>query len=64
MAPSVSALLLFGLFVALLVRFRAVGVGTAIITLLFGFYLASSGAAAPIDQVMTAIADAIHDIGN
>ncbi|WP_255954607.1 hypothetical protein [Streptomyces odontomachi] len=64
MVLSISALLLFGLFVVLLVRFKAVGVGAAIVTLLFGFYLARSGAAEPIDQVMTAVADAVRDIGN
>lgn len=63
MVLSISALLLFGLLVALLVRFRAVGAGPALVTLLFGFYLARSGAAEPIDQVMTALADAVRSIG-
>jgi hypothetical protein len=64
MVLSISVLLLLGVFVALLIRFRAVGVGAALVTLLFGFYLARSGAAEPIDQVMTAMADAVRGIGN
>lgn len=62
MFVSISAVALFGLLLALLIRFRAVGVGTAVVALLFGFYLARTGAADSIDQVMTALADAVRGL--
>jgi hypothetical protein len=63
MVLDISALLLFGLLVFLLIRFKAIGAGAALVTLLFGFYLARSAAAEPINQVMSAIADVIRGIG-
>ncbi|WP_335971623.1 MULTISPECIES: hypothetical protein [Streptomycetaceae] len=59
MAFSISALVLFGALVALLIRYRALGAGAAIVALLFGFYLARSSAAPSIDQIMSALRDAI-----
>lgn len=41
---AISALGLFGVLLALYLRFKAVGIGAAVIALLFGFYLARSGA--------------------
>ncbi|KNE79656.1 MULTISPECIES: hypothetical protein [Streptomyces] len=61
---TISAIALFGLFLALLLRFRALGIGAAVIAVLFGFYLSRTGAADSIDQVMTALANAVRDIGN
>lgn len=62
MSFSISALLLFGLLLAMLIRSRAVGAGTAIVATLFGFYLARTGAAPAIDQIMAALAGAIPDL--
>ncbi|MDT3395225.1 hypothetical protein RKE29_00920 [Streptomyces sp. B1866] len=59
MTFTISALLLFGILLAMLVRSKAVGVGTAVITTLFGFYLARTGAAESIDQIMADLANAI-----
>ncbi|MEW2518765.1 hypothetical protein [Actinacidiphila alni] len=60
---SISALVLFGALLALLMRFRAVGAGAAIVALLFGFYLARSNAAPSVDQIMSALRDAIPSSG-
>lgn len=59
MAFSISALVLFGLLLTLLMRYRAMSAGAAIVALLFGFYLARSSAAGSVDQIMTALRDAI-----
>ncbi|WP_326811195.1 hypothetical protein OIE62_20605 [Streptomyces scopuliridis] len=61
---TISALALLGLLLALLLRFKAVGIGAAVVAVLFGFYLSRTGAAESIDQVITALADAVRDIGN
>ncbi|NBM17502.1 hypothetical protein [Streptomyces sp. GC420] len=61
---TISAIALLGLLLALLLRFKALGIGAAVIAVLFGFYLSRTGAAQSIDQVMTALADAVRDIGN
>lgn len=60
MAVTVSALVLFGVLLILLMRYRAVSAGAAVVTLLFGFYLARSGAASSIDQIMSALKNAVH----
>lgn len=58
-----SVLALLGLFLVLLLRFKSLGVGAALVAVLFGFYLARTGAAEPVDQIMTALTDAIGDLG-
>ncbi len=63
MTITITALALFGLLLALLIRFRAVGVASAAVALMFGFYLSRTGAADSIDQIMTALADAVHGVG-
>jgi hypothetical protein len=60
---SISALVLFGALLALLMRYRAIGAGAAIVALLFGFYLARSNAAPSVDQIMSALRDAIPSSG-
>ncbi|MFC5719608.1 hypothetical protein ACFP1Z_05370 [Streptomyces gamaensis] len=62
MAFSISALVFFGLLLAMLLRSKTVGFGAATVAALFGYYLSRTGAAAPIDQVMTAISNAIPSI--
>jgi hypothetical protein len=59
MAFSISALALFGVLLALLMRYRAVSAGAAVVALLFGFYLARSSAAPSIDQIMSALENAV-----
>lgn len=60
---TISALALFGLLLALLLRFNALGIGAATVALLFGFYLSRTGAADSVDQIMTALAAAVADAG-
>lgn len=64
MVLTVSALALLGLFLVLLLRFKSLGIGAALVAVLFGFYLARTGAADSVDQIMTALGDAIRDFGN
>ncbi|WP_432090901.1 hypothetical protein [Streptomyces sp. NRRL F-5630] len=58
MAITVSLVLLFGAFLALLLRSNK-SYGTALVAALFGFYVASTGAAATIDNLMTALINAL-----
>ncbi|TFI30685.1 hypothetical protein [Streptomyces sp. 4R-3d] len=60
---TISALTLTGLLLALLLRFRALGIGAAVVAVLFGFYLSQTGAAESIDQIMGALADAVRNVG-
>jgi hypothetical protein len=60
---TVSALALFGLLLLLLLRYKSLGAGAAIVAVLFGFYLARTGAASSIDQLMSAVGSAVHSIG-
>ncbi|MGP8300181.1 hypothetical protein ACTPOK_20070 [Streptomyces inhibens] len=64
MSFTISAILLFGLLLAMLVRSKAVGAGSAIVAVLFGYYLSRTPAAAAIDQVMSSLAHAIPNITN
>ncbi|MEV8353954.1 hypothetical protein AB0R12_00325 [Streptomyces niveus] len=64
MVLTISALALLGLFLVLLLRFKSLGVGAALVAVLFGFYLARTGAADSVDQIMTALSDAIRDFAN
>lgn len=61
MAFSISAVVLFGLLLALLVKFKAVGPGSAVVGVLFGYYLANSGAGPTIDELMSSLA---HTVGS
>ncbi|MFJ8824453.1 hypothetical protein ACIREE_22020 [Streptomyces sp. NPDC102467] len=58
MAVHISLVLLFGLILALLLRANK-GYGTALVAALFGFYLASTGAAGTIDDLMSALISAL-----
>ncbi|MGW6456283.1 hypothetical protein ACWF94_10215 [Streptomyces sp. NPDC055078] len=58
---SVSALALSGIFLFVLLRYKALGAVSAVVALLFGFYLARSDAASSIDQIMSAIRDTLNN---
>jgi hypothetical protein len=64
MTVTISVVLLLGVLVAALLKFRAVGFGAAVLVALFGFYLASTDAAPAIDQFVTAVAHAFAGIGD
>lgn len=59
MALTISLVLLFGVLLALLIRYKALGIGAALVAVLFGFYLASTDARHTINQLTTAITRAI-----
>ncbi|MFD9631680.1 hypothetical protein [Streptomyces violascens] len=62
MAVTVSLVFLFGLVLVFLLRSKSLGYGAAFIAVMFGFYLASTGAAGPVNQLSTAVVDAIRNL--
>ncbi|MFK4223410.1 hypothetical protein [Streptomyces sp. NPDC019890] len=62
MAVTVSLVLLFGLVLFFLLRSNSLGYGSAFVAAAFGFFLASTGAAGPINELATAVITAIQDL--
>ncbi|MFF4230077.1 hypothetical protein [Streptomyces sp. NPDC001820] len=62
MAVTVSLVFLFGVVLAFLLKFKSVGYGAAFIAAGFGFFLASTGAAGPINELATAVLKAVQDL--
>ncbi|MFD8891032.1 hypothetical protein [Streptomyces sp. NPDC059566] len=62
MAITVSLVALFGLVLYFLLRSGSLGYGGAFTAAGFGFFLASTGAAGPINQMATAIVQAIPNL--
>ncbi|NGO79200.1 hypothetical protein G6045_26625 [Streptomyces sp. YC504] len=62
MAVTVSLALLFGLVLFGLIRNRDVGPIAATIAVLFGFFLASTGAAGPINEFAGAVVGAVQEL--
>lgn len=56
---TLSLVLFFGFIVVLMLKFSTAGAGSVLASLLFGFYLANTPAAKPINQVMTSLVSAI-----
>ncbi|WP_171117682.1 MULTISPECIES: hypothetical protein [unclassified Streptomyces] len=63
MVITIPLVLLLAAVVLLLLRFRAVGAGAAVVVALFGFYLAGTGASDTVNQLVTAVTGALADIG-
>lgn len=59
MVISISLVFLFGLVLFFLLRSNH-QYGTAFAAGIFGFFLASTGAAGPINQLATAVVQAVH----
>ncbi|MFF2025493.1 hypothetical protein ACFVW2_27285 [Streptomyces sp. NPDC058171] len=59
MVVNVSLVLLLGLVLFFLLRTRALTLGSALIAAGFGFFLASTGAAGPINDFTTALINAV-----
>ncbi|MFG3254954.1 hypothetical protein [Streptomyces sp. NPDC048172] len=59
MAVTLSLVLILGLVLALLLRFKSLGIGAALVAALFGFYLARTDAAPTITNLTNAVTDAI-----
>ncbi|MCP9207104.1 hypothetical protein [Streptomyces cucumeris] len=62
MAVTISLVLVFGAVLGFLLKFRAVGVGSAFVATGFGFYLASTGAAQPINEFSAAMVQALANL--
>ncbi|GAO08439.1 hypothetical protein TPA0598_04_00750 [Streptomyces lydicamycinicus] len=58
MAITVSLVVLFGLVMFFLLRSKTLGWGSAFVAVMFGFFLASTGASDPINQLTHAVIDA------
>ncbi|MFF4949757.1 hypothetical protein [Streptomyces chattanoogensis] len=59
MAVTLSLVVLFGLVLFFLLRSKSLGYGSAFVAIMFGFFLASTGASGPINQLTHAVIDAI-----
>ncbi|WP_329444918.1 hypothetical protein OG906_21210 [Streptomyces sp. NBC_01426] len=64
MAITLSLVALFGLVLFFLLRSKTLGYGSAFIAIMFGFFLASTGASEPINELTTAVINAVSDLGN
>ncbi|MET9570293.1 MULTISPECIES: hypothetical protein [Streptomyces] len=64
MAITVSLVALFGLVLFFLLRSKTLGYGSAFVAMMFGFFLASTGASGPINELTTAIIKAVSDLGS
>ena len=62
MAVTVSLVALFGLVLFFLLRSNTLGYGSAFIAVMFGFYLASTGASGPVNELTAAVVDALGKI--
>ncbi|MFC9002700.1 hypothetical protein [Streptomyces microflavus] len=62
MVVTVSLVLLFGLVLFFLLRSKSLGAGSAFIAVMFGFFLASTGASGPINELTAAVINAIPDL--
>ncbi|MYS07433.1 hypothetical protein GTW71_13545 [Streptomyces sp. SID6041] len=62
MVITVSLVALFGLVLALLLRAKTLGYGSALIAAGFGFFLASTGAATPINRLAQSLIDAASNL--
>ncbi|MCD9593296.1 hypothetical protein [Streptomyces sp. 8ZJF_21] len=63
MIVSMSTVLLLGALLGLMLRNRALGAGGATIAALFGFCLASTGAAPAINDALQSLAESLGRIG-
>ncbi|MEU7725188.1 hypothetical protein AB0B78_08060 [Streptomyces sp. NPDC040724] len=64
MAITVSLVALFGLVLFFLLRSKTLGYGSAFVAMMFGFFLASTGASGPMNELTTAIIKAVSDLGS
>ncbi|MEU0744036.1 hypothetical protein [Streptomyces sp. NPDC006134] len=62
MAISLSVVLLLAIIMVVLMRGGSLKAGPAIVAVLFGFFLASSGMAPSINRFLDSIADTINSI--
>ncbi|SOE13680.1 hypothetical protein SAMN06272775_4656 [Streptomyces sp. 2323.1] len=59
MAITLSVVVILGVLLALLIRYKSLGIGAALVAVLFGFYLANTNARHTINDLTTAVTQAI-----
>ncbi|MFH8340546.1 MULTISPECIES: hypothetical protein [Streptomyces] len=62
MAISLSVVVLLAVILVVLIRGKSLKTGPALVAVLFGFFLASSGMAPSIQRFLNSIADSISSI--
>ncbi|HEY9328166.1 MAG TPA: hypothetical protein VIS09_08015 [Streptomyces sp.] len=62
MAISLSVVLLFAIILVVMIRGGSIKPGPAVVAVLFGFFLASTGMAPSIQRFMDSIAQSINQI--
>lgn len=62
MAITISLVFLFGLVLFFLLRSKSLGYGSAFVAIMFGFHLASTGAAGPMNNLTTAVVNALGNL--
>ncbi|MFD5105506.1 hypothetical protein [Streptomyces cinereoruber] len=62
MAITVSLVALFGLVLFFLLRSKTLGAGSAFIAVMFGFFLASTGASKPINQLTQSLIQTVSNL--
>ncbi|MBZ4322489.1 hypothetical protein [Streptomyces huiliensis] len=62
MAITVSLVALFGLVLFFLLRSKSLGYGSAFIAIMFGFHLSATGAAKPVNDLTTAVVNALSTL--
>ena len=62
MAISLSVVVLLAVILVVLIRGKSLKAGPALVAVLFGFFLASSGMAPSINRFLNSIADSISSI--
>lgn len=62
MAISLSVVVLLAVILVVLIRGGSIKAGPAIVAILFGFFLASSGMAPSIQRFLNSIAETINQI--
>ncbi|MEU3222425.1 hypothetical protein ABZ695_04590 [Streptomyces sp. NPDC006976] len=62
MAISLSVVLLLAIILVVLIRGGSIKAGPAVVAVLFGFFLASTGMAPSINRFMNSIAETVNQI--
>lgn len=62
MAISLSVVLLLAVILVVMIRGGSIKAGPAVVAVLFGFFLASTGIAPSINRFMNSLADMVNQI--
>ncbi|WP_344562157.1 hypothetical protein [Streptomyces axinellae] len=62
MAISLSVVLMLGVILVVMIRSKSIKAGPAVVAILFGFFLASTGMAPSINRFLNSIAHTINQI--